>query len=228
MFLIASGKFTFSSTQGSGGGARGPVGLGGPGGFTSRPDIERAGSDDGSFTRGNGNATNGTGNPFVRTSVRKERAPQPHPQPQRTALNPASHQTQVMAPTLNDTTAAAENPTSGAGAGVGGVEMGAGGVGAIGINPASHQAQLMAGMPVPHLFSNPTPSPNSTAQPNQDAQYRDAPPAAAVPPPTPGRQTFAVGDDEGEGDDEEGAGGEVQVAELRGRMGGEGEGVIRL
>ncbi|KAJ6549074.1 hypothetical protein DFH09DRAFT_1169662 [Mycena vulgaris] len=196
-------------------GARGPVGLGGPGGFSSSArDPERG-------ERAFGGSGNGSANPFVRTgtSVRKEQL-----QPQ---TNPASHQTRVMnAPAQADAISHSMAPPSqlmpapmqmpgvGGGAGAG---AGAGG----GMNPASHQAQLMAGMPVPHLPSS-QPQEQNAAQQHQE-QYRDAAPAPA-PVRRETAQTFSVGDDEGDEDAPE-----INVADVRGRVGaGAGGGDIRL
>ncbi|KAJ7204993.1 hypothetical protein GGX14DRAFT_459094 [Mycena pura] len=204
--------------SGRGGGfnssARGPVGFGG-GGFQSSDDAERDGAH-----------SNGGANPFIRT--RKE------PQPQ---TNPASHQTQVMAPSpSNDTPAPAPtvsglNPASHQAQSMAPLASSlpapsparspapapAVAVTPTGLNPASHQAQLMAGMPVPHLSA-----PASRQNQNASTQYRDAPAAAQTPTPTrrDTSQTFAVGDDDGDED------GEAEVAEVRGRMGPEG--TIRL
>lgn len=200
----------FSST------ARGPVGLGGPPGFSSgasaraRPDVERAGSD-GSFGSANG-AANGAANPFIRTA----RKTQPQPQ-----MNPASHQTQAMAPPSANpppppgTFMPTASPNVPAPAPMMPHQAGA-------MNPASHQAQLMAGMPVPHLPAAAPPAAQELQNQTQNAQYRDE-----APPPTPRGvtgQTFSVGDDEG--DEDEGA--EVQIADIRGRMDGDGGGPIRL
>ncbi|KAJ7609184.1 hypothetical protein DFH06DRAFT_1485893 [Mycena polygramma] len=212
------GGFNLSSS------ARGPVGLGGPGGFPAshggRVPAERGAPR--SFGGASDESSNGSagGNPFVRTgtSVRKE---QMHPQ-----TNPASHQTQVMNPPSTAPQQNASHVPANMGApmtptptapGHGQQQQQQGG-----LNPASHQAQLMAGMPVPHLSS---PSAPQTSSENATA-YRDAP---APAPPTPGRQTFAVGDDEVEEGEDDAQ--EVQIADIRGRMdsaGPGGEGAIRL
>ncbi|KAJ7149227.1 hypothetical protein C8R43DRAFT_1236564 [Mycena crocata] len=247
--------------------ARGPVGLGGPGGFSSHGrsfgggDSERAfgGDDERSFGGNPNNTTNtnnshervfGSGggnrngtanaNPFVRTSVRKEQM-----QPQ---TNPASHQTQVMGGggTGGEMTSP---PIPSTGSGMGGMTSppiprtgsGTGPPSGMGLNPVSHQAQLMAGMPVPGLRqSSPTraqhsqgeyrdenPSQHGGENPAQNPlEPAHAPSAAPAPAPAPARrdtnQTFALGDDDEDGPAEQ------QVADVRGRMGEEGGGVIRL
>jgi hypothetical protein len=73
----------------------------------------------------------------------------------------------------------------------------------------------MAGMPVPQLSA---PAPAQQSNENATA-YRDA------PLPSAKRETFAVGDDEGDEDD----GGDIQIADVRGRNDtGTGEGGIQL
>jgi hypothetical protein len=200
LHLISGGGFNFSSS------ARGPVGLGGPGGFPSsngaRVPPERGGRER-SFGGANANGSTANANPFIRTgpSVRKEQ-----PQPQ---TNPASHQTQVMAPPppREMPMPAPGMPTP--------MPATSAGAPAQGLNPASHQAQLMAGMPVPQLSA---PAPAQQSNENATA-YRDA------PLPSAKRETFAVGDDEGDEDD----GGDIQIADVRGRNDtGTGEGGIPL
>ncbi|KAK7036183.1 PLCXc domain-containing protein [Favolaschia claudopus] len=227
--------FKFSST------ARGPVGLGGPGGFPTSHHHQHAQGqaaqrdpEHGGFERSRSSSNGTNANPFIRSgaSVRKERMPQPQPQPQ---TNPASHQTQVMQPGANVGAGMVPSnmpapmgmpvPPSLSGAMGGGAEL-------QGLNPASHQAQMMAGMPVPHL-SSPSPGaagPNTQNQnPNQNQSGENGN-GSEKPQPTRREtgqsQTFAVGDDE---EEDVGVEGQVQVADVRGRMGGgEGEGVIRL
>ncbi|KAJ6467562.1 hypothetical protein C8R47DRAFT_1024947, partial [Mycena vitilis] len=197
------GGFNLSSS------ARGPVGLGGPGGFPAshggRVPAERgAPRSFGGGVSEDSSSNGSTGNPFVRTgtSVRKEQM--------RPETNPASHQTQVMNPS-----APQQNIPANMGAPMTMPTPPAPG----GLNPASHQAQLMAGMPVPHLSSPAVPQ---TSSENATA-YRDAPAPApsfssspAPAPPTPGRGTFAVGDDEGDLDEVEGEDDaqEVQIADI--------------
>ncbi|KAJ7178286.1 hypothetical protein C8R46DRAFT_1076256 [Mycena filopes] len=229
----ASGRsngFNFSSS----GSARGPVGLGGPGGFhtSSQPHHssnangdrvpERGGPGAGRDTRSFGTGSGGaSANPFVRTAsaVRKEQ-----PQPQ---TNPASHQTQVMAepqPQLPPgvTLAPGGVPMSASGAGSmpsTGLSSGGGGGG---LNPASHQAQLMAGMPVPHLSA-----PAQVQVQNENATaYRDGGVSASAPAPPPSarRERFALGDDEGEEGEGEDDAPEIQIADVRGRIGAAEEG----
>ncbi|KAF7358857.1 PLCXc domain-containing protein [Mycena sanguinolenta] len=214
------------------GGPRGPVGLGGPGGFRTARDPESRGrtfgtaDDDGSMnSSANGSAspnvhvTNNTpnvnANPFIRTKTSV-----------RTEMNPASHQTQVMSGAPVPSPGALKEMSAPSPVGVGAAAPGQGqGVEqalAAGLNPASHQAQVMSGMPVPHLSS---PS-RMTAPP---PMVQPTPPA---PAPALGRretgQTFAVGDMDDENDEEDAT--EIQIADVRGRMdaGEGGEGIIRL
>ncbi|KAJ6566774.1 hypothetical protein B0H19DRAFT_1374200 [Mycena capillaripes] len=210
------GGFNLSSS------ARGPVGLGGPGGFPSSNgrDPERGGPRERAFGGANGNSGSGGANPFIRTSssVRKE---QPAPQ-----TNPASHQTQVMGPPPGAMPSPMSLPPPGMSMPAPMAMPSPGLQAQGGLNPASHQAQLMAGMPVPHLAA---PAPAQQTNENATA-YRDAPAPAPAPVPVPmpasaRRETFAVGDDEGDEDDAP----EIQIADVRGRVdaGGDG-GSIRL
>ncbi|KAJ7142355.1 hypothetical protein C8R44DRAFT_974140 [Mycena epipterygia] len=213
-----AGDWWASSGRGSGfsSSARGPVGLGGPAGFGSRarPDVERAGSD-GSFGSANG-AANGAANPFIRTARKTQLQPQ---------TNPASHQTQAMAPPSANPVPppGISMPTASVNSMPAPAPMAAPMPHQAGaLNPASHQAQLMAGMPVPHLPGAAAPAAQELQNQTQNTQYRDE-----APPPTPRGvtgQTFSVGDDEG--DEDEGA--EVQIADIRGRLDGGGGGPVRL
>ncbi|KAJ7052892.1 hypothetical protein C8F01DRAFT_1375682 [Mycena amicta] len=116
-------------------------------------------------------------------------------------LNPASHQAQVMAAgqgqALADMPMPMPIPRTNTGTGTGGM------------NPASHQAQAQsaAQMPVPHLSR--TPSAQGQGQ--------------GLPPLTPGRERFALGEEEGDdGDYEDGE------EEDLGAEGEEGGGRVRL
>ncbi|KAJ7668179.1 hypothetical protein B0H17DRAFT_1142528 [Mycena rosella] len=206
--LEMAGDWWAARRNGSSGGggrapfSRGPVGLGGPGGFRrANADAERApfaasSDDENAYEGAHGNGVSGNGNTFVRTgtSVRKE---QMHPQ-----TNPASHQTQVMGGAPHAMPQPQPQPL-------------VGGMGTGGLNPASHQAQLMAGMPVPHLSAPRSSSPSSQTQ-TQNAQQNYAAPTQVqnYAAPTPTRQTFSVGDDEGDEDAPE-----IDVADVRGRVG---------
>ncbi|KAJ6492047.1 mannose-6-phosphate receptor binding domain-containing protein [Mycena sanguinolenta] len=212
---------------GRAGGPRGPVGLGGPGGFRTARDPESRGrtfgapaADDGSIhsngpgsfspnVNTNNTNPNPNANPFIRTKTSV-----------RTEMNPASHQTQVMSgasPAPGDGALkemSAPSPTYGGVPGQGQAQ-GLGQTLAAGLNPASHQAQVMAGagMPLPHLSS-----------PSSPARASPAAPAPALGRRETG-QTFAVGDMDDENDEEDAA--EIQIADIRGRMDA-GDGVIRL
>ncbi|KAJ7321341.1 hypothetical protein DFH08DRAFT_1085929 [Mycena albidolilacea] len=213
--------------------ARGPVGLGGPGGFPTRiPPSNRdaeggarsfggadsANPNKGPERRAFGNGTTGSANPFIRTStsVRHERPQGQQPQ----GLNPASHQAQVMAAPPGAALGAAGVPVpapppaesysvmGSAPPGDGYSVMGSGPppppTTAQGLNPASHQAQVMA------AATSPAP-----------AQQTEGNVVAPAPARRDTAQTFAVGDDEEEGE-------EIQVADVRGRGSGAGESGIRL
>jgi hypothetical protein len=209
------------------------VGLGGPGGFPTRIPPSNRDAEGGSRSFGGadapnpnkdserrafGNGTTGSANPFIRTStsVRHER-----PQGQQAqGLNPASHQAQVMAappgaalgpagvPVPAPAPAESYSVMGGAPPGDGYSVMGSGPppppTTAQGLNPASHQAQVMAAV------TSPAP-----------AQQTEGNVAAPAPARRDTAQTFAVGDDEEEGE-------EIQVGDVRGRGSGAGESGIRL
>ncbi|KAJ7450185.1 hypothetical protein FB451DRAFT_1286364 [Mycena latifolia] len=198
-------------------GPRGPVGLGGPGGFRSAPDVERQAfldpddnADEPGIRRGGnpngGLNANGGANPFIRT--RKEPYPQANAQTnaQRTGMNPASHQAQVMAPPP-PTSPGLHNSTAAPGAMGMPMPIPVPQPSVGGLNPASHQAQLMAGLPVPQLEQ----------QQQQNANAPQPVPARRDTAPNLGRrdtaQTFSVGDDEGEEGDEDAP--EIEIADMR-------------
>ncbi|KAF7312968.1 PLCXc domain-containing protein [Mycena kentingensis (nom. inval.)] len=131
-------------------------------------------------------------------------APIPMPIPTH-GLNPASHQAQVMSNTGPGTEMGTPPPprtSAGVGpsvmspplpttnSGMPGMGMGAG------LNPASHQAQVMSGMPVAHLSRPPAPASSTGAG------------AGAM---TPGRERFALGDEDGDEDEEDVPGGAVKL-----------------
>ncbi|KAJ7805468.1 hypothetical protein B0H14DRAFT_3485143 [Mycena olivaceomarginata] len=194
--------------------ARGPVGLGGPGGFPTRIPPSNRDAEGGARSFGGadaanpnkdperrafGNGTTGSANPFIRTStsVRHER-----PQGQQAqGLNPASHQAQVMAappgaalgpagvPVPAPAPAESYSVMGGPPPGDGYSVMGSGPLPpptttAQGLNPASHQAQVMA------AATSPAP-----------AQQTEGNVAAPIPARRDTAQTFAVGDDEEEGEE---------------------------
>ncbi|KAF8192293.1 hypothetical protein K438DRAFT_865192 [Mycena galopus ATCC 62051] len=241
------GGFNLSS---SGNGARGPVGLGGPGGFSSRSSGATRDPETGGRAFGGGGAHSDTdgdepgmdgkanANPFIRsgTSVRKEHLSQPQG-----GLNPASHQAQVMAgapapaatPNVHTTPNVHATTT-----GMPSTGLGLGGGVAAGLNPASHQAQVMS---APGGLSSPTapapslaggmPSPGLGGGLNPASHQAQVMAGTPMAPLTPGRQRFELGDDEGDADELEEEGVEIQVADVRGRMdtgGAGGEGIIRL
>ncbi|KAJ7280996.1 mannose-6-phosphate receptor binding domain-containing protein [Mycena rebaudengoi] len=193
-------------------------------------------------SRGDDGGGGGGPGGFVRT-----RPPPLHQHLSATATNPASHQTQVMQPS-----AVAPN-VGGGGGGIngGGDALGSGGGelrgAAAGLNPASHQAQVMQSsqqqqQPRAPFVSHQTQSAQATQSPAQAAlsQFVSAAPQSqasrARAPQTPGEQrAFLLGDDEEDEDSGPGSGsvsgpgsGGAQVADVRGRMEGGGEGPIRL
>ncbi|KAF7300411.1 PLCXc domain-containing protein [Mycena chlorophos] len=117
--------------------------------------------------------------------------------PSASGLNPASHQAQMM---QGQGQAREDMPLPALPTELAPTSANA----AVGLNPASHQAQVMSGMPVSHLSRTP-------AQQQQQQQ-------GGMPPLTPGRERFSLGEGEEEEEDGEEEGEEEE----------EGEGAVRL